>query len=66
MRIVFELGEFVPLGEKKLKFSFIGSGNTFIIPQTGAFMPLKQIRAEYEQIQWYGSLELTKLTMIVK
>ena len=50
MRIVFELGEFISLGEKKLKFSFIGSGNTFIIPQTGAFMPLKQIRAEYEQI----------------
>ena len=50
MRIVFELGEFISLGEKKLKFSFIGSGNTFIIPKTGAFMPLKQLRAKYEQI----------------
>ena len=50
MRIVFELGEFVPLGEKRVDFSYSRSENTFTIPNIGAFMPLKQIRAEYEQI----------------
>ena len=50
MRIVFELGEFVPLGEKKVEFSFSGSGNTFSLFGSGTLMPLKQIKAKYEQI----------------
>lgn len=50
MRIVFELGEFIPLGEKRVDFSYSRSDNTFTIPNIGAFMPLKQLRAKYEQI----------------
>ena len=50
MRIVFELGEFVPLGEKKLEFSFSGSEGMLAVQNKGAFIPLKQIRDKYEQI----------------
>ena len=50
MRIVFELGEFICLGEEKVEFSYRRSDNTFAIPSVGAFIPLKQIREEYERI----------------
>ena len=50
MRIVFELGEFIRLGEEKVEFSYRRSDNTFAIPNVGAFIPLKQIREEYERI----------------
>lgn len=47
MRIIFELGEFVQLGEKKLKFSYGGGKNSFAIPSMGTFRPLKLIKESY-------------------
>lgn len=51
MRIVFELGEFVPLGEKKLKFSFSGENKCLQVKQTGETTPLRQIKEEFKRIQ---------------
>lgn len=47
MRIVFELGEFVALGEKKIEFSYSGSESSLAIPSMGVLLPLKQIKEEY-------------------
>lgn len=49
MRIVFELGEFVPLGEKRMEFGYSGSESILAVPSVGTFIPLKQIRARYER-----------------
>lgn len=56
MRIIFELGEFVPMGEKKLEFSFSGSEGMLAVQNKGAFIPLKQIRDKYEQITNNGEI----------
>ena len=50
MRIIFELGEFIPLGERKIVLKEIPAKGTLHIPWEGAFMPLRQIKEAYEQL----------------
>lgn len=50
MRIIFELGEFIPLGERKIVLKEIPAKGTLHIPGEGAFMPLRQIKEAYEQL----------------
>ena len=50
MRIIFELGEFVPLGERKIVLKEIPAKGTLHIPWEGAFMPLRQIKEAYKRL----------------
>ena len=50
MRIVFELGEFIPLGKKKIVLKEIPAKGTLHIPGEGAFMPLRQIKEAYKRL----------------
>ena len=50
MRIIFELGEFIPLGERRIVLNKIPAKGTLHIPGEGAFMPLRQIKEAYKQL----------------
>lgn len=50
MRIIFELGEFIPLGERKIVLKEIPAKGTLHIPWEGAFMPLRQIKEAYKRL----------------
>lgn len=51
MRIVFELGEFVPLSDKPIQLSYTGVGGALKVDQIGETMPLKQLKAAFDLIQ---------------
>jgi len=51
MRIIFELGEFVPLGERRMEFSYGGNDSSLAVPNVGTFLSLKQIKEEYFHMQ---------------
>ena len=54
MRIVFELGEFVPLSDKAIQLSYKGGEGVLKVAQIGETMPLKQIKAAFDLIQNTG------------
>jgi hypothetical protein len=44
MRICFELGDFVPLGDQKVQFDMFPEGNDLHVPAKGKFISLKHVK----------------------
>ena len=49
MRICYELGEFVPLGDTKIQFDWVEKGHDLHIPAEGIFMSLKHVKKMYQE-----------------
>lgn len=49
MRICFELGEFVPLGETCIQFNGVPQGHELHVPAEGMFISLKHVKEMYKE-----------------
>ena len=58
MRVCFELGDFVSLGDTKIKFEWVEKGHDLHVPAEGMFISLKHVKEIYKE---YLNLQISLL-----